>query len=71
MMKEKIEGGIKKAKNKTQRIQILALQKSVIKNVIKLCDKRTIIVNAFVNKHIYIGNVEKENLKKLLQSKQN
>ena len=54
-MKEKIEGGIKKAKNKTHRIQILALQKSVIKIAIKLCDNRTIIINTFVNKHIYIA----------------
>ena len=54
-MKEKIEGGIKKAKNKTHRIQILALQKSVIKIAIKLCDNRTIIINTFVNKQIYIA----------------
>ena len=31
VLKKKIEGAIKKTKNKTQRNQILALQKSVIK----------------------------------------
>ena len=41
---------IKKANNKTQRNQIFASQKSVIKNASKLYDKTTDIINAFGKK---------------------
>ena len=41
---------IKKANNKTQRNQIFASQKSVIKNSSKLYDKTTDIINAFGKK---------------------
>ena len=49
---------MKKAKNKTQKTQIFASQKSVIKDLIKLYDKITDIINTFVNNHIYPGNEE-------------
>ena len=55
--KEK-ESIMRKAKDKTQRNQILAAQKSVAKNVLKLYDKRTDIINASVNKHTYHGDLE-------------
>ena len=38
---------IKKANNKTQRNQIFAPQKIVIKNALKLYDKRTDIINKY------------------------
>ena len=47
-------------KTKTHRKQTFATQKSVLKNAIKLYDERTDIINAFVNNHIYAGDVEKD-----------
>ena len=50
---KKYKGGVvKKAKNETQRNQTLTAQKSVLKNAIKLYDKRTDIINVFVNEDI-------------------
>ena len=46
----KINKSIKKAKNKTQRKQFFAAQRSVLRNAIKLYDKRVIIIHAFINK---------------------
>ena len=37
---------IKKANNKAQRNRILVVQKSIIRNVLKLYDKRTDILNS-------------------------
>ena len=79
IIKKKTKSGIKKAQNKTWRNQILAPQKSVIKIAIKLYDKITIIINAFVNNPVYFRDVEKDvyyrpenqnqNLKKVQQKK--
>ena len=60
IMKKKTKSGIKKTQNKTRRNQILAPQKSVIEIAIKLYDKITIIINAFVNNSIYFRDVEKD-----------
>ena len=43
---------------KTERKQILVIQKRVIKNAIKQYDKITYIINAFVNKIILFWNLE-------------
>ena len=48
----KINKSIKKAKNKTQRKQFFAAQRSVLRNAIKLYDKRVIIIHAFINKDV-------------------
>ena len=58
--KKRNRGWHKKAKNKTQRNQILVSQKSIVKNAIKLYDKGANTINLFVNKHIYPGEVEKD-----------
>ena len=58
--KEKTKSTIKKAKTKTQRKEIAASQKSVIRNAIKRYDKRDIMMNAFINKRICSGDVEEE-----------
>ena len=42
--KEKNRGAIKKAKTKTQRKKTLSIQKSVINNVLKLFDKRVLLL---------------------------
>ena len=60
IIKKKTKSGIKKAQNKTRRNQILAPQKSVIKIAIKLYDKITIIIYAFVNNPSYFRDVEKD-----------
>ena len=52
----KKEGTIKKAKNKTQRNQILEAREGVIKNAIKMYDKRANIIDAFVNEDITTKN---------------
>ena len=57
---EKAKGAIKKVKTKTQRKEILASQKSILKDAIRLYDKRTFIINALINKDIYSGDVEKD-----------
>ena len=36
------------------------ITKNVIKKAVKLYDKRAFIVNAFVNNHVYHGDVEKD-----------
>ena len=53
--KEKTKGAIKEAKT-----AIYKTQKSVINNATKLYEKRTIIIDAFMNKNIYSGDVEKD-----------
>ena len=58
--KEKSKGAIKKAKTKTQRKEIISLQKSVMNNAIKLHDKRSVIINAFINRDIYLEDVEED-----------
>ena len=56
--KEKSRGAIKKAK--TKRRKIISSQKSVIKNAIKLYDKRDIIINVFINENILPENLEED-----------
>ena len=46
--KKNTGSAMKKVKNRRERNQTLAAQKSVLKNVIRLYDKRTFIINAFV-----------------------
>ena len=58
--KEKSGNAIKKVKTKAQERKIILSQKSVIKNEIKLYDKKDIIINAFINKNIYPGDFEKD-----------
>ena len=58
--KEKSRGAIKKAKRKTQRSEIISLQRSVINNAIKLHDKINIIIVAYINKNILFGNLEED-----------
>ena len=58
--KNKTEVNIKKGKNMKWRNQILGSQKNVLKNAVKLYDKRDFISNAFVNNHVYHGDVEKD-----------
>ena len=58
--KEKSRGAIKKVKTKTQSRKIILSQRSVIRNAIKLYDKRDIIINAFVNKNIQPGDLEED-----------
>ena len=45
-------------KEKTQRKTISAEQKSVLKNALKLYDGRTNTINAFVDEHFILGNIE-------------
>ena len=56
--KKKPKSIMRKAKDKTQRNQIFAAQKSVAKNILKLYDKGTDIINASVNKHTYHRDLE-------------
>ena len=58
--KEKSGNAIKKVKTKAQERKIILSQRSVIKNEIKLYDKKDIIINAFINKNIYPGDFEKD-----------
>ena len=51
---------IKKSKTKTPRKRILTTQKSVLNNALKLYDTSTAMINAFINKNIYPGNLEKD-----------
>ena len=53
---------IVEVKNKTQRNQILTTQKNVKKNAMRLYDKRTNIINAFVNKDIFFENLVPDDL---------
>ena len=57
--KKKREDTIKKANNKTQRNQIYKAKENVLRNAIRLYDKRNII-NAFVKENIYFGNIERD-----------
>ena len=57
---KKTKGAIKKAKTKTQRKDIIAAQRSAIKNPLALYDKRADTINAFVIKHILPGDLEKD-----------
>ena len=50
----------KKTKEKTKKVQSIMIQKSVLRNALKLHDKRTGTSNAFVNKDILPGNLETE-----------
>ena len=58
--KEKSKGAIRKEKTKTQRKKTILVQKSVIFNAIRLFDKRGNIIDAFVNKEILSGDLEKD-----------
>ena len=58
--KEKSRDAIKKAKRKTQRSEIISLQRSVINNAIKLHDKINIIIVAYINKNILPGNLDED-----------
>ena len=49
---------IRKTNRKTQGKQIFAIQKSALRNALKLYDKRTDIINAFVIRFIFSGNPE-------------
>ena len=57
--KKKTEDTIKKANNKTQRNQIYKAKENVLRNAIRLYDKRNII-NASVKENIYFGNIERD-----------
>ena len=58
--KEKSRGATKKLKTKTERRKIILSRRSVLKNAIKLYDKRDTIINAFINKNIYPGDLEED-----------
>ena len=51
---------IKKGKTKTQRRKTISIQKIVINNALKLFNKRSDIIDAFVNKNILPGDLEKD-----------
>ena len=57
---KKRRGAIKKSKTKTQKRKTISSKKSVIKHAIKLYDKRDIIINAFINKNIQLGDLEED-----------
>ena len=52
------KGAIKKTKKKTPKKTILTTQKSVLNNALKLYDRKTTMINAFINKSIYLGDLE-------------
>ena len=58
--KQKSREVIKKANTKTQKRKIISSQSNVIKNALKLYDKRDIIINAFINKNILPGDLEED-----------
>lgn len=58
IIEKKTQSVLKKAKIKTQTKEILAVQKSVLKNASRLHHGITDIINAFVNKSIFLGNLE-------------
>ena len=49
---------IKEGKKKSEKKQIIMVQKGVLKNTINLYHNRTDIINAFVNKNFLSGNLE-------------
>ena len=49
---EKSKGAKKKVKTKPQRRKTISIQKSVLNNVIRLFDKRSDIIDAFVNRRL-------------------
>ena len=49
---------IKKEKTKNPKKRILTTQKNVLNNALKLYDRRTTMINAFINKNIYPGDLE-------------
>ena len=55
-----ITKGVTKTKNKTQGNQFFATQKGVIKNPLNLYNKKNDIINVFINRNIYLGDVEKD-----------
>ena len=57
---ERNRGTIKKTKLKTQRRKTISIQKSVINNGLRLFNKRGIIIDAFMNKNILTGDLEKD-----------
>ena len=59
LKRKKTEDTIKKANSKTQRNQIYKAKENVLRNAIRLYDKRNII-NAFVKENIYFGNIERD-----------
>ena len=58
--KVKSRGAIKKIKTKAQKRKIISSRRSVIKNVIKLYDKRYTTINAFINKNITPADLEED-----------
>ena len=50
LSEEKTKDAIKKAKTKTQRKKILATQKRFLSNALRLYDKRTVMINALIDK---------------------
>ena len=50
LSEEKTKDAIKKAKTKTQRKKILATQKLFLSNALRLYDKRTVMINALIDK---------------------
>ena len=59
-MAKKVEALKKKANTKAQTRKAISLQKSVISNAIKLYEKRTIIIDAFIDKNILSRNLEED-----------
>ena len=56
-IKKTTKGAKQKVKIKTEIKEDIKAHKSVLKNALQLNDKRTIMINAFVNKYIYPKNV--------------
>ena len=56
--KKRTESIIKKAKTKTQRKETVAVQKIVLRDELKVHDKRTGIIDASVSKNVFYGNPE-------------
>ena len=63
------QGIIKEIKTKTQRKNFFTEQKIVLRNALKLYDQRKEIINAFIKKDIYSGDVEKDVYYKSEESK--
>ena len=59
-MRKKTKGAIKKAKTKTQEKKILTTQRNVLNNALKLYDKRSAMIDEFINKNIYFENLEED-----------
>ena len=60
IIKKKTQSIINKTNAKTQRKENLKVQKGVLKDALWLYDQRTVIINAFVNKNVYLGDAERD-----------